>query len=121
MRVRLYFDEDSSRHSLVRELRARGADVVTVHEAGTGRKTDEEQLEWATLNARTLYSFNRGHFYRLHTAWVKENHPHSGIILSRQDLSVGEQMRRLLRLINTLTAEEMRNRVEFLSGWGSDL
>lgn len=43
------------------------------------------------------------------------------VILSRQDLSVGEQMRRLLRLISTLTAEEMRNRIEFLSGWGSDL
>ena len=28
-------------------------------------------------------------------------------------------MRRLLRLIDTLTAEEMRNRIEFLSGWGT--
>jgi hypothetical protein len=121
VRVRLYFDEDSSRHSLARELRARGADVVTVHEAGTRGKTDEEQLDWATVNARTLYSFNRGHFYRWHTTWVKESRPHTGIILSRQDLSIGEQMRRLLRLISTLTAEEMRNRIEFLSGWGSDL
>jgi hypothetical protein len=30
---------------------------------------------------------------------------------------VGEQMRRLLRLVNRLTAEEMQNRVEFLSNW----
>jgi hypothetical protein len=26
-------------------------------------------------------------------------------------------MRRLLRLISSLTAEEMRNRIEFLSAW----
>jgi hypothetical protein len=35
----------------------------------------------------------------------------------QQRYSVGEQMRRLLRLIKTLTAEEMRNRIEFLSAW----
>jgi hypothetical protein len=48
---------------------------------------------------------------------MNQNRAHPGIILSRQDVSVGEQMRRLLRLIDTLTAEEMRNRIEFLSAW----
>jgi hypothetical protein len=43
---------------------------------------------------------------------------HAGIILAvQQRYSVGEQMRRLLRLIDTLTAEEMRDRIEFLSAW----
>jgi hypothetical protein len=42
----------------------------------------------------------------------------AGIILAvQQRYSVGEQMRRLLRLIDTLTAEEMRDRIEFLSAW----
>ena len=118
MTVRLYFDEDSSRHSLARALRARGADVATAPDAGTLGKTDEEQLEWSTSKGRALYSFNRAHFYELHTAWLKAGRSHSGIILSRQDLSVGEQMRRRLRLINSFTAEEMRDRVEFLSAWG---
>ena len=81
-------------------------------------KTDEEQLEWAISNGRALYSFNRGHFYALHRSWLNAGRSHSGIILSRQDLSVGEQMRRLLRLLATLSAEEMRNRIEFLSAWG---
>ena len=36
---------------------------------------------------------------------------------NQQRYSVGEQMRRLLRLISSLTAEEMRNRIEFLSAW----
>ena len=44
MRIRLYFDEDSARHSLARELRFRGADVVTTIETGMAQKTDEEQF-----------------------------------------------------------------------------
>jgi hypothetical protein len=114
----LYFDEDSARHSLVRELRIRGAEVMTPLEAQMERKTDAEQLEWAARNARVMYSFNRGDFYRLHTVWLQQGQSHAGIILSRQDLSVGEQMRRLLRLVNRLSAEEMVNRIEFLSAWG---
>jgi uncharacterized protein DUF5615 len=117
VRIRLYFDEDSARRSLARELRIRGADVVTAPEAGMGMRNDEEQLEWAAANNRAIYSFNRGDFYRLHTRWLHEGRSHSGLILSRQDLPIGEQMRRLLRLINRLTADEMQNRVEFLSAW----
>ncbi len=80
-------------------------------------KTDEEQQEWAALHGRALYSYNRGDYYRLHTTWIKEGRSHTGIILARQDLSIGEQMRRLLRLINRLTPEEMQNRIEFLTSW----
>ena len=71
-----------------------------------------------TEHSRAVYSYNRGDFYRLHTTWLRDGRNHSGIILSRQDLPIGEQLRRLLRLINRLSAEEMRNRVEFLSNWG---
>jgi hypothetical protein len=35
----------------------------------------------------------------------------------KQRYSVGEQMRRLLKLIAPVSAEEMINRVEFLSAW----
>ena len=51
MIVRLYFDEDSSRHSLARELRIRGVDIITAPEAETLEKTDEEQLEGARPRA----------------------------------------------------------------------
>ena len=118
MKVRLYFDEDSARHALAREIGTRGADVITAYQAGMAAKNDEEQLAWATLNGRAVYSFNRGDFYELHTNWLRDGRSHGGIILSRQDLSIGEQMRRLLRLINRLTAEEMVDRIEFLNAWG---
>ena len=91
--------------------------MLTAIETGMAQKTDEEQLEWAAANSRVVYSFNRGDFYGLHTAWLKAGRSHSGIILSRQGLSVGEQMRRLLRLSAAKTTEDMQNHVEFLSAW----
>jgi hypothetical protein len=33
-------------------------------------------------------------------------------------MSVGERLRRLIKLAAAPSAEEMRNRVEFLSAWG---
>lgn len=82
-----------------------------------GEKPDEEQLARATAEGRAVYSYNRGDFCRLHKAWLLAERSHGGIILSRQDLGIGEQLRRPLRLINRLTTEEMVNRIEFLSSW----
>jgi hypothetical protein len=36
----------------------------------------------------------------------------------QQRYSVGEQMRRVLRIARQRTSDEMINRVEFLSAWG---
>ncbi len=48
-----------------------------------------------------------------------ENVVHAGIILARQrQYSVGEQMRRLLKLVGAMSAEDMQDRLEFLSDWG---
>lgn len=70
------------------------------------------------MQGRVLYTFNVGDFYRLHTALLKQGKSHAGIILARQQrYPVGEQMRRLLKLIAAKSAEEMKNRVEFLSAW----
>lgn len=114
MTLQLYFDEDTMDKGLVAALRARGADVLTALEAGMIERPDDHHLKFATANGRVLYSFNVGDYCRLHAG----GRTHAGLILAQQQLySVGEQMRRLLRLINTLTAEEMQNRVEFLNRW----
>ena len=39
------------------------------------------------------------------------------ILAPQQRYAVGERIRRLLSLINARTAEEMRNRLEFLGDW----
>lgn len=116
---KLYIDEDSMDRDLGRALRARGVDVITAQEVHMMGRSDEDHLLYATDEGRVLYSFNRGDFFRLHTQLVADDQSHAGIVPARQQhYSVGEQMRRLLRVMALRSADDMRNRVEFLSAWG---
>lgn len=117
-RLRLYVDEDAMDGDLVRGLRSRGIDLVTAADAGMIRRKDEEHLSFATLQGRALYSFNVGDFHEIHTEWTATGRGHAGIILAQQKrYSTGEQIRRLLRLIGSLSGEAMKNREEFLGRW----
>ncbi len=117
--IRLYMDEDSMDRALVRALRARGVDITTALEEGMIERADAEHLDYATAQGRALYTLNVADFYRLHMDYLTQGKTHAGIILARQQrYSVGEQMRRLLKLVATKSAEEMRNQVEFLGAWG---
>jgi hypothetical protein len=119
VKVSLYLDEDAQNVRLIRALRTRGVDVVAAWDVGMRQRDDEEHLLLATAQGRVLYGFNVGDFYRLHTEFLTQGRSHAGIILAKQQqYSVGEQMRRLLKLIATKSAEEMRDQVEFLSAWG---
>lgn len=116
--IRLYVDEDSVRQGFVQGLRARSVDVTTVQDAGTVGWLDEDQLRWATSQQRVLYSFNASDFYRLHSAFLARGESHAGIILAvQQRHSIGDQIRGFLRLYAALTAEDMMDRVEFLTHW----
>ncbi len=107
------------RRSLVRALRARGVDVITALDAGMIEREDAEHLDYATEQGHVLRSFNVRDFYRLHSDYVAQGRPHAGIILMRQQYySAGEQMRRLLKLMASKSADEMKNWAEFLSAWG---
>lgn len=110
-------DEDSNRRGLVQALRARGFDVLTTLEAGLGGRPDEESREYAASQGYVLYTCNVGDFFELHAAWLRAGRSHAGLILCRQQYSIGEQWRRLLKLIAACSAEEMTNQVEFLSAW----
>ncbi len=81
-------------------------------------REDDEHLEYATAQGRVLYSFNIADFCRIHTTWLGQSRSHSGIILALQrQFSIGEQIRRLLRVMAARSPGEMRDRVEFLSAW----
>jgi hypothetical protein len=119
MQIRLYLDEDAMDRDLVRVLRLRGVDVVTALDLGLTGSADEEHLKCAITHGRALYSFNVGDFMSLHTTYVASGKQHAGIVLGRQQRhSVGEQARRLVRLIQMRSAERLCNTVEFLSSWG---
>ena len=118
MKIRLYLEEDSMSRALVRGLRARNVDVVTALEAGMIERSDKEHLDYTSKMGRVLYSYNVADFCRLHADFLSEGKDHAGIILVRQrQYVVGVQLRRLLKLIATLSPDDMRNRVEFLGAW----
>ncbi len=115
MQIRLYVDEDAMARALVQGLRAREIDVITVLDAGMSEQDDRALLEYAAAQGCVLYTFNVGHFYKLHSEYLAQGKSHAGIIVvNRQRYSVGEQIRRLLKLINTKSAEEMQNGLYFL-------
>ncbi|MFK0733138.1 MAG: DUF5615 family PIN-like protein [Gloeotrichia echinulata GP01] len=116
--IRLYMDEDSTGRSLMLALQHRGVDVITTLSVNRLSYPDEEQLIWARSQGRVLYSSNIRDFYGLHTAFLSQEQPHSGMILVHQQrYSIGDLMRGILRLVAAKSAEEMENQVEFLSTW----
>ncbi|NJL40879.1 MAG: DUF5615 family PIN-like protein [Leptolyngbyaceae cyanobacterium SM1_4_3] len=118
MKIRLYLDEDAMTEGLVTALKERGVDLTTAYLEGMINRPDNEHLDYAASQNRTLYSFNRGDYLRLHAAYLAEGKNHAGIILANQQrYSLGEQMRRLLKIIAAKSAEEMQNNVEFISYW----
>jgi hypothetical protein len=119
VRIRLYLDEDTMDADLVDALRARGVDLETADEAGMLRREDRDILAYTAEQRRVVYTFNTGHFCAIHADFLQGGRDHAGIVVAQQQRhSVGEQMRRLLNLIGAMPAEEMENRLEFLSDWG---
>ena len=117
--IQIYVDEDAAHRALVDALRSRGVTVLTALEAGLTGKPDEEQLAFAAERGCVLYSHNASDFHRLHAEWVSGGREHAGMILApQQRFSVGEQLRRVLRIRAAASAESMRNRIEFLANWG---
>lgn len=113
--IRLLVDEDAQHRGLAPALRARGVDVVTAYEAGLTGAVDDAVLAHAVQDDRAVYTFNTGDYCRLHTEYMQQGREHVGIIVvPSQRYSLGEQIRRLFHLINSKSAEEMRNQLLFL-------
>ncbi len=111
--IALYADEDVHK-SFAKEIRRHGFDAISVDEEKRGEVSDEKQLEYATLLGRTVLTHNRQDFAPLHERWLSEGREHAGIILSTQ-IPLGELLRRTLRLLDKVTADEMRNNLRHLN------
>jgi hypothetical protein len=112
-------DEDVMDKKLIATLRSKGVDILTAFEAKMIDQDDDKHLDYATAHNRVLVSFNVGDFQNLHKQYLNMGKSHAGIILSaQQKYSIGEYARRMLKLIASKSAEEMRNHLEFLSAWG---
>lgn len=77
---------------------------------------DETQLAFAMQQNRVIFTFNTRDFTQLHKTYLAADQHHAGIIVSDQ-VQVGILLRRLLKLIDAKSAEEMTDWLEFLSNW----
>ena len=106
--IRFYTDEHVSR-AVIRGLRQRGVDVLTVPEAGMMEATDEEHLALALELGRVLLTQDTD-FLRLSASGT----PHAGIVYARQNVPVGAIIQGLMLMYQLLSTEEMIGHVEYL-------
>lgn len=81
-------------------------------------QSDNEQLEYAAREERAILTHNQKDFVKMHAEWWAQDREHWGIVITRQEWSLGELLRRTLRLLDEVTAEEMYRQIRFLSDFG---
>jgi predicted nuclease of predicted toxin-antitoxin system len=111
----IYTDEDVGPH-LAPALQRRGYTAQSTVEAGNFENSDEAQLIYATAQGMAFLTYNIQDFIPLARSWYLAGREHAGIILSEQfsQRQFGELLRRVLRLLDRLTADELYNQVIFL-------
>jgi hypothetical protein len=106
--IRYYTDEHVAR-AVIRGLRQRGVDVLTVPEAEMMGASDEAHLALAFSQGRVLFTQDAD-FLRLASAGME----HSGIVYTPQHGTVGDIIRGLMFIYQVLEAEDMVGKVEYL-------
>ena len=107
-RIAFYADEHSPR-AVIRGLRVRGVEVLTVTDAGTLTGADAEHLERARIEGMVLVTQDTD-FLALHAAGA----PHCRIVYTAQGTSVGDIIRGLMLIFEVLGPHEMIQQLEFL-------
>ena len=110
--IRLYLDEDVH-GSLGQALRQKGFDAVDVRECGNIGLTDIEQLEYAVQEDRVIFTFNAVDYIELHVLFLTTGKTHPGIVVSKQR-PFGETLQRLVKLLDEVSVDEMRNQLRWL-------
>lgn len=107
-KIKFYTDEHVSK-VVVKGLRRRGVDVLTVAETGTLGATDDEHLERARNEKRVIFTQDAD-FLRLHATGKK----HAGIVYTPQGTSVNKIIFGLMLIYQALDPLEMENHIEYL-------
>jgi predicted nuclease of predicted toxin-antitoxin system len=106
--VRYYTDEHVAQ-AVIRGLRQRGIDVLSVPEAGMMGASDAAHLAFAFESGRVIFTQDAD-FLRLATSGVH----HFGIVYAAQHTSIGDIIRGLVQTRRVLPAEEMAMEIEYL-------
>ena len=110
--IELYLDEDVD--VLVSDLlRARGFSAFTTREAGQLGADDACQLAYAVSNHKTMFTHNRLDFEALAQSYFAQGLTHYGIIIATRH-DPYELARRLLLILNQVTADELTNQLRYI-------
>jgi hypothetical protein len=108
--VILYHLDEHVPRAIADGLRRRGIDASTTVEAGLRSATDEAHLTYARTQGRVMVTCDRDFL-----VLASRGQPHAGIAYYPYGrYPVGEVIRRLVRLWEQHSSEDMLNRVEFL-------
>lgn len=105
----VYLDEDVS-VLVATLLRSRGFKVVTTRDAGQLGQSDSAQLEYAASRGMLFLTHNRVDFEALHQQYLATEKAHWGIVIASRRLPHAI-VSSLLRLLNRMTADELRNQL----------
>jgi hypothetical protein len=113
--IALYTDEDVSSR-LAPALRQRGFNALSTAEADNLRRNDERQLAYATAQNMAILTCNAKDFIPLSKRWAAAGREHAGIIIALQHNRdhFRDLLRRVLSLMDNMTADEIRNQVMYL-------
>jgi hypothetical protein len=110
--IELYLDEDidSLVATLIRNL---GFAATTAREEGRLRRTDREQLAFATENGKAILTHNRNHYIALANEYYASGRNHYGIIIARRR-APQELVRLLIAVLDRVIADEFQNQVRYI-------
>lgn len=110
--IEIYLDEDVD--VLIAELlRSHGFVALTARDAGMRGQGDDVHLEYAVAQSKAVLTHNRVDFENLAKDYVATGRTHYGIILAGRR-SPYEVVRRLLILLDSVTADEMQNQLCYI-------
>jgi hypothetical protein len=110
--IELYLDEDVD-VMLADLLRSRGFAAFSTRDAGILGASDLEQLQYAAAHGKTMFTHNRVHFEKLVESGAFSGQHHAGIIIADRHPPY-ELLRRLLRILNQVTADEIQNQIRYI-------
>jgi predicted nuclease of predicted toxin-antitoxin system len=107
--IRFHLDENVT-PKIAKGIRAHGIDVTTTNEANLRSTSDETQFDYAQRTERVLITHDTD-FLSIASTGVE----HFGIVFAKQEgYSIGKIVLECISLYHQFSAEEMRNRVEYL-------
>jgi len=110
--IHLYFDEDVSLR-VAENLRSRGFDVLSFHDAEMAGKSDDEQMLYAVSLRRAIVTHNRADFEAQHYKFIEHGLKHYGVVIAKRR-KAEEMVARLLALLDAVSAEEMENQLRYI-------